>query len=241
LKTLLSLQELDLRIEACVAREREIPKQKDKFNIYRERLAHELAERERVCKSLTLEQRECESEIEQKQAQIKKYDNQLLGVKKNDEYQALLHEMDLQKKQIGLKEERIIQLMMEIDDAKARLEEDRKRIEAELKDIDRQCAEIDTELTEAVRTRVEFESRRTPLVEQVNNDLMARYLRIRKSIKSGPAVVPLRGSTCMGCHMAVTPQIANEILAGEKIHTCAHCGRLLYEPVNYQDEAANVR
>ena len=241
MKTLLSLQELDLQLEACLAREREIPKQKDKFNIYRERLATELAEREQQCKQLTLEQRECESEIEQKQALVKKYDTQLLSVKKNEEYQALLHEIDLQKKQIGLKEERILQLMLSLDDAKARLAEDRKRIDAELKDIDRQCTEIDRELTEAIAMRESLEARRAPLAGQVDNSLMARYMRIRRSIKTGPAVVPLRGSTCMGCHMAVTPQIANEILAGDKIHTCAHCGRLLYEPVNYQDETARAR
>lgn len=241
MKTLLSLQELDLKIEACIAREREIPKQKDKFSIYRERLAKELAEREQQCKNLTIEQRECESDIEQRQAQIKKYDTQLLSVKKNEEYQALLHEIDLQKKQIGLKEERILQLMMSLDDAKARLEEDRKRIDAESKDIDHQCAEIDQELSEAVAMRERLEAERKPLAEHVDNDLMARYLRIRKSIKTGPAVVPLRGSTCMGCHMAVTPQVANEILAGDKVHTCAHCGRLLYEPVNFQDETAGAR
>jgi uncharacterized protein len=240
LKTLLRLQELDLKIEACVAREREIPKQKDKFNIYRQRLAHELAEREKVCKDLVIEQREHEGEIEQKQAQIKKYDAQLLSVKKNEEYQALLHEMDLLKKQIAIKEERILQVMMELDDAKARLQEDRARIEAEVSDIDRQCEDIDQELTDAVRMRDEFEKKRAPLVEQVEPDILGRYLRIRKSIKAGPAVVPLRGATCMGCHMAVTPQIVNEILAGDKVHACAHCGRLLFEPVNYQDKAAGA-
>lgn len=241
MKTLLSLQELDLKIEACVAREREIPRQKDKFKIYRERLANELAEREQQCKNLVLEQRECESEIEQKQAQIKKYDGQLLSVKKNEEYQALLHEIDLQKKQIALKEERILQIMMSLDDAKARLEEDRTRIDAESKDIDRQCAEIDQEMAEAIAMRESLEARRQPLADSVDSDLMARYQRIRRSIKSGPAVVPLRGSTCMGCHMSVTPQVANEILAGEKVHACAHCGRLLYEPINFQDETANAR
>jgi len=232
LKPLLELQEIDLEIEACKAREVEIPKQKGKFDIYRKRLAAELEERKEACQKLVLEQRECESDIEQRQQQITKYNQQLNAVKKNEEYQALLHEIELLNKQIGIKEERIISIMMEMDDAQARLEEDRKRINDELKDIEAQCATIDGELAEVVREREALEAKRQPLEEKVDAELMARYKRIRNSKRTGAAVVPLTGESCSGCYMSVRPQIVNEILAGHKVHACAHCGRLLYNPEN---------
>lgn len=240
MKTLLRLQDLDLKIEAIKAREVEIPKQKNKFDIYRKRLADELSDREKVVKNLQLEQRACESDIEQKQGQIKKYDQQLLGVKKNEEYQALLHEIDMLKKQIGLKEERILGIMMEMDEAKARLEEDKKRITAEVADIERQCADIDAELAIAVQERKNLENDRIPLAEKVPADLLARYKRIRMSKKTGPAVVALNGESCSGCHMRATPQIVNEILAGERLHSCHYCGCLLYHPGNYRDDAESA-
>lgn len=239
MKTLLPLQELDLKIEKCRLREVEIPKQKGKFDVQKKRLAAELEEREEELKKLQLEQRECESEVTQKQEQIGKYEQQLLGVKKNEEYQALLHEIDLLKKQIGQKEERIIAVLVEIDAAKERLAEDKKRIEAERKVIDDQCAEIDKELEEAVAARGELEKQRKALESQVDATLLSRYKRIRANKKTGPAVVPLNGSTCTGCHMAVTAQTANEILAG-KVHACAHCGRLLYHPDNVESEDARI-
>jgi hypothetical protein len=229
LKNLLPLQDLDLRIEACRARELEIPKQKGKFEVQKKRLQGELGEREQVVMQLQLEQRDCEGEVAQKQAQIKKYEQQLFAVKKNEEYQALLHEIEMLKKQIGVKEERIIALLMEIDEAKGRLAEDRKRIEAELKQIDRQCAEIDEELANAVAARKELEAQRAPLMGRVDPALLARYNRIRASKKTGAAAVTLNGATCSGCHMMVTAQVVNEVLAG-RTHTCAHCGRLLYAP-----------
>ena len=236
LKDLLRLQELDLKIEACKARETQIPKQKEKFDIHRKRLAAELEDREKVVKDLTVEQRTIATEIEQKQAQIAKYQQQLLGVKKNEEYQALLHEIDLVKKQIAVKEERTIAIMVEIDGAKARLEEDKKRIEAEFKEIDGQCGEIDAELHEAQHERKQFEAERAPLSKVIETSLMSRYNRIRANKKTGPAVVPLRGEVCSGCHMTVTPQIVNEVLAGHKVHACHHCGRLLYN----KDEDENA-
>jgi len=228
LKDLLALQALDLRIETLKGREKEIPKQKGKFEIHRKRLAAELEESEQRCKDLALEQRECEGDIEQRQAQVMKYDRQLLSVKKNDEYQALIHEIEMLKKQIGLKEERIIALMVEADEAKAHLAEDKKRIADELAAIASECEKIDAELAEATQERERLEEQRTPMAGAIDPSLLALYTRIRRAKKQGPAVVPLRGDACSGCNMMVTAQAANEILAGDKVLSCRHCGRLLY-------------
>ena len=234
MNTLLLLQDLDLRIESLRAREAEIPKQKSKFDIHRKRLGAELAEREEMCKRLLLEQREAESDIEVKQGQIRKYDTQLFAIKKNEEYQALLHEIEMLKKQVALKEERIISIMVELDNAKARLVEDKQRIDAEQKEIEAECALIDQELNEAAQERRQLEAQRQPLIGQVEAGLLSRYQRIRSAKKTGPAVVPLNGEVCSGCHMHVPPQIVNEVLAG-KLHACAHCGRLLYDRHNFPD------
>jgi len=234
-KTLLQLQALDLKIEALKGREREIPKQKEKFEIRKKRLMEELSQSEQRCKTLTVEQRECEVDIQQKEAQIKKYDMQLLGVKKNEEYQALLHEMDTLKKQNSLKEERVIALMLEIDEAKAHLEEDKKRIAAGMKELDAQITKVDEELAATEAERKELEGQREPLLKNIDEEMLSRYTRIRSSKKTGAAVVPLRGESCSGCHMRVTAQIINEIMAGTKLHACHHCGRLLYHADNFED------
>ena len=232
MKNLLLLQELDLKIEACRLREIEIPKQKGKFDVQKKRLAAELDERDKAFKALQLEQKECEKDIEQKQAQILKYRTQLNSVKKNEEYQALLHEIDMIEKQIGVREERIIVLMDEIDAARVRLAEDKKRIDQEMKQIAAQCAEIDAELSEAVKSRQVLEAQRDPMIANAEPALLSKYNRIRAAKKTGAAVVPMNGVTCSGCNMAVTPQAVNEILAG-KVHACAHCGRLLYHAENF--------
>ena len=228
MKTLLRLQDLDLRIEACRTREAEIPKQKEKFHVQMARLQEELEERRDALKKLQLEQRESERDIELKQAQVVKYDGQLFAIKKNEEYLALLHEIDLLKKQISVQEERIIALMVELDDTKARFEEDQIRITAEMDALERQCAEVDAELAEAVQAREVLEEQRKPFLAQVEPGLLSKYRRIRANKLSGPAVVPLRGEICSGCNMNVRAQIINEVLAGE-IRACSQCGRLLYD------------
>lgn len=241
MKNLLDLQVLDMQLNTCMRREAEIPTQKNKFDIQRKRLSDELEERETTYKNLELEQRKCEGDIEENNAHITKYNQQLNIVKKNEEYQALLHEIDLLKKKNGIHEERILSILIELDESKVRLEEDRKRISAELKDVDKQCEEIDAELAEAIGHRETLETQRVPLAEKVDSALLQRYQRIRNSRKSGPALVPLNGETCGGCHMHERAQIVNEVIAGENIHACQHCGRLLYYPANFEDESVSAQ
>lgn len=237
MKTLLQLQQLDQHVAQCQAREVEIPKQKNKFDHQRTQLAKELEEREKQCQDLLLEQKDCEGNIEVCNAQIIKYNEQLNGVKKNEEYQALLHEIDLQKKLIATKEERIITILVELDEGNAKLEEDNKRIKGEQDEIDSQCKIIDEELDEAVKHRKELELQRVPLEEQVAPALLKRYNRVKKGIRSGASVVPLKDEVCGGCHMHLLAQVVNEILAGNKIHSCQHCGRLLYHPPNIEESS----
>ncbi len=241
MNSLLKLQQLDSRIHVCHAREKEIPKQKTKFLTVRDALTAELKEREQKVKALEVEQRTCESDIEAKKAAILKYQQQLNAVKKNEEYTALLHEIDTVKKGIGQKEERIIAIMVELDEAKARLVEDRKRIAEEQKVLDKQCAEIDAELAEAVKQRQVLEEQRPAIVKDVAGDLLPKYDRLRKKYPSSDVVVPMAKEVCTGCNMLLRPQVVNEILQGNKVHACQHCGRLLYHPDNFTEEAADQK
>ncbi|HOK08909.1 MAG TPA: C4-type zinc ribbon domain-containing protein [Candidatus Hydrogenedens sp.] len=236
IKNLLELQNIDLHIESLLAKEKEIPKQRDKLKIQEKKLIQEIEESEKNHKKLILNQRECERSIAQLQEQIKKYDTQLQGVKKNEEYQALLKEIDEIKKQVGLKEEELIQIMYQIDEANHFALETKKRIEAEIQQLRQQENKIDQELQEVVQERKGLESKRAEAEKMVNAEFLTHYRRIKQRRKTGPVVVPLKDEICSGCFMQVPPQIVNEIMAGEKIHTCRHCGRILYYPDSLADE-----
>ncbi len=230
MKDLLRLQELDLQIEQYKERETDVPKRKNKLEVHKNRLRAEVAERDAAYKRLQIDQRESETDLQQLQEQIVKYQNQLLKVKRNEEYQALVHEIDNLKKQLALKEERVIAILLELDEARARVEEDRKRIHKELEQLDRECAKLDQESAETIQNRQELEEQRGLLAVKVEVTLYEAYQRIRSRLKSGPAVVPLRSQFCSGCNMSLRPQLVNEVLAGH-VRPCNHCGRLLYDTV----------
>lgn len=230
IKNLLELQDIDLQIEALLLKEKEIPKQKEKLQIQEKKLKQEIEDSEKTHKKLVLDQRECERQIAQLQEQIKKYNNQLQGVKKNEEYQALLKEIDEIKKQIGLKEEEQIKIMLQMDDANLFFLEAKKRIETEIQQLKKQEEQIDKELQEVIQERKELEQKRLEAQKSVSPELLSHYLRVKQRRKTGPVVVPLKDEICSGCFMKILPQVVNEIMASEKIHTCRHCGRILYYP-----------
>jgi predicted nucleic acid-binding Zn-ribbon protein len=238
LQALLKLQALDTKIADCMQKEKDLPRQKDRFAIQRKRLDEEMAQSEERCKKVEVEQRECAQDIEQRQEKILKYEGQLVDIKKNEEYKAVLHEIDLLKKQIGIREERSIALLYEQEETQAQLEEDKSRINEEIARVEAECAAVDRELAEMVAHREALQATRPDHRSQVDDELLRMYERIRKA--RIPAVVPLNEESCGGCFMTIRPQIVNEIIGNERVHCCQHCNRLLYYPGNVNFPEAEV-
>lgn len=228
LKTLLDLQDLDLRIHACQKREQEIPKQKSKFDTRRQRLAEELTASEEQVKRLQVEQGTLQTEIDKNLEQAKKWEGQLATVKKNDEYQALLHEIAGLKRKNDEIEEKVIALEYEIEEAKGKLADDKQRIAEETQSIEDECKQIDQELEEAKTERKQLEEQRQAMLAQCDPSMLSKYERILRRHAGTRVIVPLVNGVCTGCHMSARAQVVNEILEG-KVHACAHCGRLLYD------------
>src|SRR4029078_12111056 len=74
-----------------------------------------------------------EREVSTVQTRLAKYKDQLLEVKTNREYQAMLHEIETAQNDIKAREDRILEAMMESDEMSA----DVKKAEAELKSVEK--------------------------------------------------------------------------------------------------------
>src|SRR6202035_5836644 len=74
--------------------------------------------------------RKYETAIQDLRQKISKYRDQSLEVKTNDQYKALLHEIQFAEKEIGANEDKILELMVNADVR----EKEEKAAEAELKE-----------------------------------------------------------------------------------------------------------
>ena len=94
-------------------------------------------------RDLELARKNVELEVETAEEQINKYKNQQLQVKKNDEYRALTHEIELFETKISDLETAELEIMEAIDAARSKLEE----VKAEVAKTDRLPAKPDRRMS----------------------------------------------------------------------------------------------
>jgi predicted nucleic acid-binding Zn-ribbon protein len=168
-----------------------------------------------------------EVEIKSAEEKIAKYKTQQSQVRKNDEYQALTHEIDTAQTGIGTLEEQEIGIMLLIDEAKKRF----AAAEAELKNNIaghegriRMLREREQQLQAEVKTAQEAVAAARP---EVPEPQLKIYDRI--ATKPGhPVCVTVNGGRCGGCHLKVPTHIEVQARNGAEIATCDQCGRVVY-------------
>src|SRR5215467_12927431 len=147
---LISLQRTDREIQRLKAEIAELPK---RVAAIEQKLAGTKAALERARASVKADdaaRKKYETAIQDLRGKISKYRDQSLEVKTNEQYKALMHEIQFAEKEIGANEDKILELMV---NAETR-EKEVKAAEAELKE---ETAEIEQEKEQARQRTAEDE------------------------------------------------------------------------------------
>lgn len=178
-------------------------------------------------RQLESDRKALELEVEGKKQQIDRYANQQLQTRKNEEYRALAHEIEMCKEEIFKIENREIELMEQAETAQKEVvsgthsaTEARKRMEEQLAQLDARERNLKQELAG-------LESKRKDIVAGVDESALARYERLLRS-KGENVVVGVQHGVCGGCHMRLPPQVLVMCQAEKELVSCSNCGRLLY-------------
>jgi uncharacterized protein len=170
--------------------------------------------------------RKYETAIQDLQQKISKYRDQSLEVKTNEQYKALLHEIQFAEQDIRINEDKVLELMV---NSEAR-EKDVKAAERELKEetaeIEKEKAEARQRTAEDEKQLTEWNARRDGLRSAVNPDLLRHYDRVCKH--RGTGISEVRDHKCMACQVMLRPQTYNEVRAANEIVFCDSCQRILY-------------
>jgi predicted nucleic acid-binding Zn-ribbon protein len=177
--------------------------------------------------------RKYETAIQDLQQKVSKYRDQSLEVKTNEQYKALMREIQFAERDIRANEDKILELMV---NAETR-EKEMKAAEAELKqeaaEIEKEKAEARERTAEDEKQLAEWNAKREKARAGVNPDLLRHYDRVLKLRGTGMAEV--RDHKCMGCQVMLRPQTYNEVRSGQAV-VCDFCQRILYS--NPASEAA---
>jgi hypothetical protein len=146
-------------------------------------------------------------------------------------------EEEIAKEQVTFANEEIERLERIIDKKnesitalKTKFEELTAGLEAIKADVDQKLAAIDEQ-------RASVFAKKEKLVSNMNQKGLSFYQKIRRWAKNTTAVT-VRKQACMGCFMKINDKVYSEVIKGEEIATCQHCGRILYiDPSEAAQEA----
>src|SRR5687768_2062854 len=116
-----------------------------------------------------------EKEVAGVQTRLAKYKDQLLEVKTNREYTAMLHEIETAQNDIRTREDRILEIMMESDELNAGIKKSEGELKAAEKEIAAERSVLDAEMVglqaEIDRTTAE----RGKLVTDIDRQVLAIF------------------------------------------------------------------
>ena len=169
-----------------------------------------------------------ELDVDSRTAQIKKYQGQLLQVKTNKEYSALLAEINGLKTKNSLTEDDILELMESIDRAKNTIAETQQELKKEKNKIHQFKQEKQAEQEEVHQILLKEQEKRQQIVSTIEEKVLKEYAKLLK-LRNGLAVASIEEEgICNGCHVALTPQMFAEVKTGQYLHRCPTCFRFLY-------------
>ena len=170
--------------------------------------------------------RQFEVDIKGFQEKIVKYRSQSSSVKTNDEYRALMHEVEFAEKQISGCEDKILELMLGMENDEKALKVAEAELKTESADVEKEKAEARVRTAEDEKLLAGLKEKRAGLRTGVNDSALAHYDRVMRQRKS--AIAEAREQKCMACFVMLRPQIWQEIRTNEQVITCNSCGRILY-------------
>jgi predicted nucleic acid-binding Zn-ribbon protein len=179
-------------------------------------------------RQLEVDRKKLELDVGTRTESISRFKTQQYQTRKNDEFQALGHEIERYENEIRKIEDDELELMVQADKVKVDLAEEEKKAGGVRESIARQTADLD-EKSKALQSRLEeLTGEHADLAGKIDEDLLALFERLFKS-KGDAAVVAIEHGVCTGCHMKVTTATAAQVKVGKEIVSCENCGRILYD------------
>ncbi len=177
-------------------------------------------------KAIELKVKKIEMDAETRRTTVKRLKIQQFETKKNEEYNALGHEIVRYEKELDDFETRELEAMEEVDVFRTKLKEAEAQLAKTQKLVDEDLASIKERHARMEEQVKEVAAEREKLVANIPEDHLPLYNRLMKS-KDGMAIATLKDGQCTGCHMRVIASTAIAVQSEKVVTQCENCGRIL--------------
>jgi len=168
-----------------------------------------------------------EGQIAEESARLNEIKKKNSEVKTEKEIFALSQEEHMAKDKISYANEEIERhnTIAETKEAQLKdLEEELSKLEAVLVELQQEANE---KLVKIDEQKIQTLEKRNEQARSMEQKILSLYERIVKWAGNS-AVVKVENQACHGCFMKINDKAYSDLIIGEEIVTCPHCGRVLY-------------
>lgn len=227
LKELIDISLLDKEIDLMEPKIEQIKRELNLKLYHKETKNLDIANLQEQKEALRLQMQKSNESLHTQGARLEEISKKMSEVKTEKELKALNIEEELAREQITYQNSEINRLEAQI----ASVDEKIQAIQEEIVKIDADIVEIEKDVASAleeIRKEQEVISKKkTVIVEKMDQKIVLFYEKIRKWAKN-TSVVPVYKQACGGCFIRISDRVYSEVLKGDDIITCPHCGRILY-------------
>lgn len=220
------IQQLDDRRRACRERLEQFPHEAARLEEQLKESRTALDQVEARQAELTKEKRTLEQEVERINADIRKHQAQLLSVKTNKEYSAMMHEIEQEKQRVSEAEEKILMAMEALDELSAAEAREKEAFGRCQKENQAGRLDLEKQSAEARALADKLANEREEAIKALPPEVLALYERVGKA-RNGVAAAVVKNGSCGGCYGNLPTQLLNRIRGMDQIITCENCGRIL--------------
>ena len=227
LEQLIELSQVDKEIDAFEPQIEEANLQYEALMATKNGIANEINTLKQEIKDEQIKKHKNELHLAELSSKLEENAKKSGEVKTEREMKSLQLEEEIAKEQVSFANEEIERLEKLIDHKQSKIDE----LEAKATEIDNTLstvkADVDVKLARIDEERKEVFARKEALVGTMYQKGLSFYQKIRRWAKNTTAV-PVRNQACMGCYMAVSDKVYSDVIKGEEITLCPHCGRILF-------------
>ncbi len=227
LEQLIDLSIVDKEIDAFEPRIEEANYKYETALATSDSTTNEIETLEEEIKEEKLKKQKNELHLAELSAKLEENKKKSSEIKTEREMKSLQLEEEIAKEQVTFANEEIERLERIIaskEESAEALKSNRDELVATLEEIK---TEVDAKLAVIDKERAVVFSKKEKLVSGMNQKGLSFYQKIRRWAKNTTAVT-VKKQACMGCYMTINDKIYSEVIKGEEITNCPHCGRILY-------------
>ena len=235
IQPLIELADTDRELQAFIHSKSQLEKKIDTASSVVNKHKKNIEEINGELNTLVNEAEELKNNIQIQEQFISQLNEQVPKIRNEKEFAASKSQLEEARKQLGVLEEKLLELDINKEDLDKELEQINVKLDESSTEFKQETSGLLKKQEKAEKQISILSPRRTKLLRKIPQNIQRFYERCQNSGITTP-ICAIVNKSCSGCHMVLLPQLINELMSNPNSHkNCPNCKRILYFPVSEEE------